>query len=111
MRTFLYEMHNQPFPRWFAGIFIWILPFTEIVIVLLLLFNRTRLNGLRLAFSLMLLFTIYTTLILSGVFHRLPCSCGGVIKYLTWGQHFIFNLFFTAICLTGMIFQREMVAK
>ncbi|WP_442892031.1 hypothetical protein [Chryseobacterium sp. VD8] len=27
----------------------------------------------------------------------MPCSCGGVIKNLTWPQHLIFNLFFVVI--------------
>ena len=49
------------------------------------------------AFLLMSLFTLYTIAILLHFFSRVPCSCGGVIRMLTWPQHLVFNIGFTMI--------------
>jgi hypothetical protein len=42
---------------------------------------------------------------------HLPCSCGGVIKKLTWPQHLAFNIFFLLIAMTGIILQRKHTRK
>ncbi len=106
-KTFTHEMYNQPFPRPLAACIIWLLPVTEVGIVLALLFDKTKLAGLWASFILMVLFTIYTILILARVFKRIPCTCGGVIKKLTWNQHLFFNLFFVGISLAGILFKRN----
>ncbi len=105
--TFSKEMYNQPFPHSFTPWIIWLLPGMEVLIVLVLLFEKTRLAGLWASFILMMLFTIYTILILARVFKRIPCTCGGVIKKLTWNQHLVFNLFFVGISLVGIILKRK----
>ena len=105
-KTFTGEMNNQPFPNWITPWLVWILPATEVLIVLALLFEKTRLKGLWASFVLMILFTIYTALVLLRVFHRVPCSCGGVIKNLTWKQHLVFNLFFTGISFAAILLKR-----
>ena len=38
---------------------------------------------------------------------HLPCSCGGVIQHLTWGQHIVFNGFFIAVAATGIAGRRR----
>jgi putative oxidoreductase len=105
-KTFTGEMNNQPFPNWMTPWLVWILPVTEVLIVLALLFEKTRLTGLWASFVLMILFTIYTALVLLRVFHRVPCSCGGVIKNLNWKQHLVFNLFFTGISIAAILLKR-----
>jgi hypothetical protein len=105
-KTFIGEMNNQPFPNWMTPWLVWILPVGEVLIVLALLFEKTRLAGLWASLVLMLLFTIYTALILLKVFKRVPCSCGGVIKNLTWNQHLVFNLFFTGISIAAIVLKR-----
>lgn len=107
LRGFAYDLHNQPFPRWMGSLLVWFLPAVEILIAGLLLFERTRLAGLWCSFVLMGLFTLYTLLVLLGVFHRVPCSCGGVIKLLSWKQHLFFNLFFVGLSLWGIVLQRK----
>lgn len=96
-KGFTYDLNNQPFPNTFTPILRWIIPFAEIAIVATLLFDKTRLIGLYSSLVLMILFTIYTALVLLHVFDYVPCSCGGVIKYLSWPQHLMFNLFFVVI--------------
>ena len=108
LQQFAGEMRNQVFPRTLVPYIIWILPSVEISVALLLLFDRTRFAGLLSSFVLMLLFTVYTALVLLHVFKRVPCSCGGVIRSLSWGQHLVFNLFFLAVSVTAIkIFMHE----
>ena len=111
MPLYLYEMHNQPFPRWFATLIAWVLPVIEFFVVILLLLGMTRLTGLWIASMLMGLFTLYTLLVLTGVFHRIPCSCGGIIQSLTWPQHLSFNLVFTIIAGIGIRLQKKSHSK
>lgn len=101
MPSFVRAMHNQPFPSWLADIFVWAVPGAEVVISVLLMFRRTQHIGFIASLVLMCLFTLYIGSILLHLFPRVPCSCGGVIKQLSWTQHFIFNLFFVAIAAYG----------
>ena len=105
--TFTGEMMNQPLPHYLSRFLIWFIPITEIVLCLLLLFERTRLLGLYGSLGFMSLFTIYSIIIILNFFGRIPCSCGGVIKRLTWRQHIVFNLFFVALSISGIILQRR----
>jgi len=84
-------------------VLVWALPFTELAIVALLIFDRTRLAGLYAAFIVMIAFTFYTAVVLMHVFKYIPCSCGGIIKNLSWQQHLVFNLFFVLISLIGIL--------
>jgi putative oxidoreductase len=106
-KTFIGEMRNQPLPASWAPFLVWFIPCSEILLSILLLFERTRLLGLYGSLLLMGLFTIYASAILLHFFPRVPCSCGGIIKRLTWGQHLALNLFFVAISLCGVLLQRR----
>lgn len=106
-KGFTYDLNNQPFPNSFTPILRWLIPITEIAIVATLLFEKTRTIGLLASLVLMSLFTIYTALVLLHVFEYVPCSCGGVIKHLTWPQHLIFNLFFVVISFVAIRFNRR----
>ncbi|HZE83079.1 MAG TPA: MauE/DoxX family redox-associated membrane protein, partial [Puia sp.] len=72
-----------------------------------LIFERSRTIGFYASLILMSLFTIYTGSILLHFFNYVPCSCGGVIRKLTWGQHLVFNLFFVGLSVTGIILQHR----
>jgi putative oxidoreductase len=106
-KTFIGQMNNQPFPNWMTPALVWTIPVLEIIISVLLMFDKTQLIGFWTSLVLMLLFTIYAVLILAKVFGRVPCSCGGVIDKLTWEQHLLFNLFFVGVALTGIILKRK----
>lgn len=101
-KKFVYDMFNQPFPDWFARILVLTLPPIEIIIAICLVINKTRLSALYSSLSIMTLFTIYTAVVLLKGFTRIPCSCGGIIKHLTWSQHLVFNLFFVGISIYGI---------
>lgn len=84
----------------------WIIPVLELLTILMLIFSATRLIGLYTCFFLLLAFTIYITLMLLFTKH-LPCSCGGVIKLLSWKQHLLFNIFFLGVSALGIYVECE----
>jgi len=111
-KTFTGEMNNQPFPNWMTPWLVWILPVGEVLIVLALLFEKTRMKGLWASLILMSLFTIYTALILLKVFKRIPCSCGGVIKHLNWNQHLVFDCICVLLSSTAvLLYQPKLPVK
>jgi hypothetical protein len=79
----------------------WLLPVTELVVVLLLFFERARRAGLYASLLLLVLFTLYLLYMLLFV-ADLPCSCGGVLNKMSWQQHVWFNLFFILINLIAL---------
>jgi len=110
-RRFIGDVNNQPFPNSWTPFLIWFIPFTEIATALALMTERARLIGFYAALILMTLFTLYTIFILFHFFSYVPCSCGGVIRNLTWGQHLVFNLFFVILCFCGITLQRRKYFK
>lgn len=107
--TFIGEMNNQPLPNSWTPFLVWFIPCSEILICLALLFERTRLLGFYASLGLMSLFTIYSIIIILNFFGRIPCSCGGVIRRLTWKQHIVLNLFYVALSIAGIILQHRKV--
>ncbi|WCT13463.1 MauE/DoxX family redox-associated membrane protein [Mucilaginibacter jinjuensis] len=95
--AFQRAMHSQPFPTWLASLLTWLIPSLELIVVVLLLLKSTRLAGLSAFLVLMIFFTGYILAILLGLFNTVPCSCGGIIQSLSWGQHLVFNLIFIAM--------------
>ncbi|MGE9310804.1 MauE/DoxX family redox-associated membrane protein [Niabella sp. CJ426] len=95
-------MMNQPMPGQLNRFLVYLLPAFESLTVLLLIIGRTRMLGLWFSLVLMFLFTGYVGLALIGIWEKLPCSCGSVIKSLSWKQHFIFNLSFLILSAYGL---------
>jgi len=106
-KTFIKEMNNQPLPNSWTPFLVWFIPCTEILLSAALIFERTRLLGFYGSLVLMGLFSVYSIVILLHGFSYIPCSCGGVIKRLTWRQHLVLNLFFVALSVVGVISQRR----
>jgi putative oxidoreductase len=106
-KTFIGEMNNQPFPNWMTPFLVWSIPFIEVLIAIGLIFEKTRVQSFYASLFLMLAFTIYTVAILLQAFKYIPCSCGGVIRKLTWPQHLFFNLFFVGISILGIILKKR----
>lgn len=106
-RTFIGDMNNQPFPNWMTPFLVWSIPTIEVLIAVALIFERARVKAFYASLFLMLAFTIYTVAILLHAFKYVPCSCGGVIRKLTWPQHLFFNLFFVGISILGIILKKR----
>jgi uncharacterized membrane protein YphA (DoxX/SURF4 family) len=100
---FRHEMRNQNFPREMADALVYLVPGAEILAVVLLLSSRWYREGLLLSTALLFAFTGYISLVLAGYWKEVPCSCGGVLRNLSWGAHLFFNLFFLLIGIFGIL--------
>jgi hypothetical protein len=99
---FSVQLSKSPFITSVYKLVAWSIPAVEIVIAFLLAVKRTRLTGLYASFFLMSLFTAYLVIMLNFSYY-IPCSCGGVLEYLSWEQHIVFNSFFIAIAAVGVL--------
>lgn len=103
---FEYDLNKQPFSNALTPVLAFLIPAVEIALVVLLSFDRTRKTGMYLSLVLMVIFTVYTCLVLLHAFEYVPCSCGGVIGRLTWPQHLVFNLFFVGVSVVGIRYRK-----
>src|SRR5580700_6414849 len=110
-KTFIDQMNNQPLPNSWTPFLVWSIPLVEIIISITLLFEYTRLLGLYASLVVMVIFTIYTGIVLLHFFPYIPCSCGGVIRHLTWTQHLILNLCYVSLSILGIILQHRKYFK
>jgi putative oxidoreductase len=94
---FRIQLHRQPFPPGVSDALLYLLPASEIVAAILLLFMRTSFAGLQLSLALLILFTGYVTLVLLHFWSKVPCACGGILNHMTWRTHLVFNCCFIAI--------------
>jgi uncharacterized membrane protein YphA (DoxX/SURF4 family) len=104
--TFKLQLSKSPFITEFATIIAWALPSIEFLVAIALVFNRTRLLGLYASLFLMTMFAAYIYAMLNFSYY-IPCSCGGVLTKMTWGQHLWFNLFFITISIIGILVQNK----
>ncbi|MET7000700.1 MauE/DoxX family redox-associated membrane protein [Chitinophaga defluvii] len=101
---YIKDLHRSPLLGPFAGLISIIIPLSELIIAGMLLFARTRKWGLYGALTLMVLFTGYVGYVLGMTTER-PCSCGGIIRLLTWPQHMVFNILLTVLSIMGIIIE------
>jgi putative oxidoreductase len=106
-KTFIDQMNNQPLPNSWTPFLVWAIPLLEIAISISLIFEYTRLIGFYASLILMFVFTLYTGIVLLHFFPYIPCSCGGVIRKLTWPQHLILNSCFVFLSILGITLQRR----
>lgn len=96
------EMRNQIFSATIANILTWLIPTIEVTLTFLLLFPNTRKIALWASLLLLSAFTLYIGVVMTGIFGRIPCSCGGILKNMSYGTHLIFNLFFVSLAVLGL---------
>lgn len=102
--TFQVQLAQSPLLSAYAGFVAWAVPVSEFFIGILLLIDRIRVWGLSGFFFLMVLFTTYIIIILNFA-DFVPCSCGGVLEKMSWGQHLVFNLVFVLVSGVLLFFQ------
>ncbi len=95
-------MYNQVIPDWSKDLLLYGIPMMEVLVALMLLIPRWRFRGFLASLMLMLVFTGYVAWVWLGLAGRVPCSCGGIISSLTWGQHLILNLGLTGLAVWGV---------
>lgn len=104
--AFIYVLKKSPLVSDFASTIAWSLPTIELIIALLLMFPATRTIGLYASAIVMSVFTIYIAYMMAFT-PQLPCSCGGVLKQMTWNQHLVFNIFFTLLAIWGIMLSKK----
>ena len=100
---FLKGLQHFPVINWISWPVAVAIPLLEIVLSVLLFFQRTRKKGLRFSLYLITLFTVY----IGGMVtfeNKKPCGCGGVLQSLSWTGHFIFNTVFIVLAYIGIKF-------
>ena len=100
--SFEHQLKLQNFSPLVTDILKYAIPIMEVFTAVLLCLKITFRIGLVLSLMILGSFTVYTLLVLTGFYPRIPCSCGGIIKTLSWRNHLIFNLFFFALNMTAL---------
>lgn len=95
-------MYNQVIPDWSKDLLLYGIPLVEILVALMLLIPKWRAKGFLASLILMLAFSAYVAWVWFGLAGRVPCSCGGIISSLGWGQHLVLNLGLTGLSAWGM---------
>lgn len=91
---------QSPIVKQHAAIISWLIPIVELLVVVLLLRQQSRKTGLLLSLLLMIIFTAYISYMILFI-PNLPCSCGGILKELSWNNHLLFNIFIIVlICIS-----------
>lgn len=96
------QMGRSPFIEQIAGFTALAVPIGELILAALLIFRKTRILGLYGSLLMMTLFTGYIYLMLHYSYD-LPCSCGGVLRELSWEDHLYFNAGFTLLAIFGIL--------
>jgi putative oxidoreductase len=96
------QMLEQVFPAGFSEILAYAVPLAELGTSALLIFPKTSTAGLNASLFLLIQFTIYIGLVMLNAFGQIPCSCGGIMEKMSWGQHLVFNLFFLFLTLIAL---------
>lgn len=99
------QLKMQPISHTWVPFLMWAIPISMILILLVLLFPKYRVTGLKLATGLMIVFTGYISLAKFGYYKDPPCTCAGAIPSFTWGQHLWFNLFFLSLGVLAILIQ------
>lgn len=101
LETFKSVLIHYPIIGTFHVFFAYAVPTIEILISVMLIYPPMRRSGLMASLILMSLFLGYIVyMFVSG--SELPCSCGGFISKLSWGNHIWFNSIFILLAAVGI---------
>jgi hypothetical protein len=90
----------------YAMVLSYIVPVAEVILAVMLMFQRTRLWGLYGVFTMMTMFTMYILFILNFA-PSIPCSCGGILEQMDWTDHLLFNIGFVMLGLAGIFMETK----
>ncbi|GLU56232.1 MauE/DoxX family redox-associated membrane protein [Dyadobacter frigoris] len=105
-QKFMIQLRQSPLLSAWSVLFSWFVPAIEIILAIMLVFSRTRIMALYGSFTLMVTFTAYIITILNFSDY-IPCSCGGILENMSWKEHLLFNLGFTALVVIGILLESE----
>ena len=101
IETFEMVLVRYPIIGGYSGLFAYAIPSLEIVISFILIYPPSRRLGLLLSLILMFAFLTYIIYMFASG-SDLPCSCGGIISKLSWGNHIWFNSIFIILAILGI---------
>lgn len=99
--SFRAVLHKSPIVGEKAPVVAWALPLLEFGISLLLLFRRTRRQGLWSALVLLAIYSGYL-LVQSFLLGESIYYSAGVLKQVTWWQHLIINFLLISLTVLGL---------
>lgn len=101
---YLYDLKRSPLLGHYAILVAILVPTAELLVAALLLPDKTSKAGLIGSLVLMILFTLYVGYVLAFTTSR-PCTCGGIIRQLSWPAHLVFNIAFLLLSVMGIYLQ------
>ena len=101
------EMMNQVFPVNIALVLTWLVPVTELTLAAGLVINKFRFRSLLASCLLLIVFTLYIAITMSGRFGRIPCSCGGILEDMSYSAHLVFNLIFIVMAILAIALETQ----
>jgi hypothetical protein len=103
MTIFRSQMMQSPLlPASLVNFLSFAVPAVELSAVLLLIFNKTRLAGMYLSYSIMFGFSLYLIMLVWLFKGAVPCACGGILGRMGYTAHIFFNIFFTILPLISI---------
>jgi uncharacterized membrane protein YphA (DoxX/SURF4 family) len=96
------QIGKSPLLSGYTNVVAVFVPASEILITILLVIKRTQYYALYATFSLMVMFSAYIVAILKFSSY-IPCSCGGVLQNMSWGQHLLFNLVYVVLGIVAIL--------
>jgi uncharacterized membrane protein YphA (DoxX/SURF4 family) len=103
--VFLEQLQQVNFLKPFASSLSIALPVAELLTGIAIAIHRTQYYGLWSAALLMTAFTTYVAIMLALDKTQRPCSCGGVIKAMSWQAHLYLNIFFMLLAWYSLLFR------
>lgn len=101
------DMLSQPFDDTLAPLVFYSIPLLEGGVILLLIKPAYQRLGLILSSISLLIFTVYVSSAILGLWERIPCGCGMIISGMSWHQHFFLNVFFLLISILGLYLHKN----
>jgi len=99
--AFQVQLAQSPFLGAFTGFVSYGVLMVEVLVAILLLIPKRNRQGLFGSVGLMTAFTFYIYLIL--LFSDfIPCSCGGILEKMGWGEHLLFNIVFLLLAIIAL---------
>src|SRR5690606_17203533 len=100
------QIEPSPLIGGLAPIVVWAVPIWELLVAACLMVPRWRTAGFYAFWITMLLFTLYIVYIIFFS-PTIPCSCGGILEEMRWGDHLIFNILYVGLATWGIALQRR----
>jgi hypothetical protein len=108
-RVFSFTLSLAPVISPYAGFASIAIPSLNMMAVMLLLIPPARRIGLFFSFFLLLGYTGYIGYVLLTA-KELPCSCNGIVPWLSWINHFWLNLIIMVLIIISILLSKNFIA-